>query len=155
MGSTTTNYKTFYDSTAFKKPNKFHPNRMNVEEELKCFAEKNTSVLMEIPLVKCLQTNEAIRDGASPSMKHKDYVHIHVDKEQLMHKIQNVLSECLCVITDAHTISRHKASEMLIFILSDSDRMKLQSDDTYTHAIGYAMKGHSLNVKTLHQMLEH
>ena len=22
--------KTFYDSTAFKKPNKFHPNRMNV-----------------------------------------------------------------------------------------------------------------------------
>lgn len=145
---------TFYDSTTFKKPNKFHPNRVNVKEQVKCFAEMNTSVSMEIPLAKCVETNQAVRDGTSPFKKHKDYVHIHVDKERLMHNIQNVLSECLCVIRDAHTISRHKASEMLIFMLSDSDRMKLQTDDTYTHAIGYAMKGHSLNVKTLRQMLE-
>ena len=38
-------------------------------------------------------------------------------------------------------------------MLSDSDRMKLQNDECYTHAIGYAMKGNSLNVKTMCHMI--
>ena len=39
-------------------------------------------------------------------------------------------------------------------MLSDSDRMKLVHDDTYTHPIGYAMKGYSLRVQTVHDMIE-
>ena len=40
-------------------------------------------------------------------------------------------------------------------MLSDSDRMKLINDDTYTHPIGYAMKGYSLKVETIHDMIEY
>ena len=39
-------------------------------------------------------------------------------------------------------------------MLSDSDRMKLANDDTYTHSIGYAMKGYSLKVQTIHDMIK-
>ena len=40
-------------------------------------------------------------------------------------------------------------------MLSDSDRMKLINDDTYTHPIGYAMKGYSLKVETIRDMIEY
>ena len=39
-------------------------------------------------------------------------------------------------------------------MLSDSDRMKLVNDNTYTHPIGYAMKGYSLRVQTVHDMIK-
>ena len=33
--------------------------------------------------------------------------------------------------------------------------MKLINDDKYTHPIGYAMKGYSLKVETIHDMTEY
>ena len=77
-----------------------------------------------------------------------------VNFAQLQEKINVLIAEAHCVIKDAHNICRQKASESLIFILSDSDRMKLITDDTYTHPIAYAMKGYSLNVKTMRQMVQ-
>ena len=32
--------------------------------------------------------------------------------------------------------------------------MKLLNDDTYTHPVAYAMKGYSLNVKTMRQLVD-
>ena len=63
-------------------------------------------------------------------------------------------AESKCVIKDAHNICQDKTSEILIFMLSNSDRMKLVNDDTYTHPIRYAMKGYSLRVQTVHDMIE-
>ena len=39
-------------------------------------------------------------------------------------------------------------------MLSNSDRMKLVNDETYTHPIAYAMKGYSLKVQTIRDMIE-
>ena len=57
------------------------------------------------------------------------------------------MAEAKCVVKDSHNICHQKSSEILIFMLSDSDRMKLLNDDTYTHPVAYAMKGYSLNVE--------
>ena len=61
------------------------------------------------------------------------------------------MAEAKCLVKDSHNICHLKSSEILIFMLSDSDRMKLLNDDTYTHHVAYAMKGYSLNVKTMRQ----
>ena len=77
-----------------------------------------------------------------------------VDYNDLVEKINILIAEAKCLVKDSHNICRLKSSEILIFMLSDSDRMKLLNDDTYTHPVGYAMKGYSLNVKTMRQLVD-
>ena len=74
--------------------------------------------------------------------------------ELFCQELSVMLAESLAVINDTHNICRKKASEIILFMLSDSDRMKLINDDTYTHVIGYGMKGYSLPVNILHEMVE-
>ena len=143
----------FYDTLFLKKPNKFHENRNILKEDIKKFAEVNTQCIMELPLVKCVDTTAHDIDGIGPFKKHNSIIQRTVNIEEFKVNVQNVLTNTLCVIKDAQNICRHKASEILIFMLSDSDRMKLQNDECYTHAIGYAMKGNSLNLKTMRDMI--
>ena len=143
----------FYDTLFLKKPHKFHENRNTLKENVKQFAERNSQCILEVPLVKCVDTSTPDIDGIGPFRKHKQINHQSVNSDEFKVNLLNVLSDTLCVIKDAHNICRHKASEILIFMLSDSDRMKLQNDECYTHAIGYAMKGNSLNVKTMCHMI--
>ena len=65
-----------------------------------------------------------------------------------------LVAEFKCIVKDAHNICHDKSSEILLFMLSDSDRMKLVNDETYTHPIAYAMKGYSLKVTTIRDMIE-
>ena len=74
--------------------------------------------------------------------------------ELFCQKLSVTLAESLAVINDTHNICRKKSSEILLFMLSDSDRMKLVNDNTYTHVIGYGMKGYSLPVNILREMVE-
>ena len=144
----------FYDNETLRKPTKFHHERKNVQNKINFFADYNFTVLMEVPVVTAFDNNKTGRHANTPFR-----TRVHCESppliwEKLFSELSVVLAECLCVIKDAHNICRSKASEILLFMLSDSDRMKLLNDDTYTHVIGYGMKGYSLPVNVLCQMVE-
>ena len=94
------------------------------------------------------------RDGESVFRKVKNVEKNPIDLDSLIGKVKYLAAECKCVLNDAHNICRDKSSEILLFMLSDSDRMKVDNDATYTHPIAYAMKGYSLKVQTMRDMIQ-
>ena len=144
----------FYDHVISSKPTKFHNRRNELKEQIKLYAQFECDVIAELPLVLGCEIVRNERDGESPFRKRKNFRQSFIDLKLLLDKVNILAAECKCVIKDAHNICRDKASEILIFMLSDSDRMKLVNDDTYTHPIGYAMKGYSLRVQTVRDMIE-
>ena len=59
---------------------------------------------------------------------------------QITETIGVLASEAEGVIQDSYNLSRSKATEVLVFMCSDTDCMKQTSADTYTSIIGYALK---------------
>ena len=57
------------------------------------------------------------------------------------------------MIYDSHQLNRKKAHEILTFLLSDSDREK-SVNGIDNIPIVYALKGYSLNTKTMRHLIE-
>ena len=145
----------FYDHAISSKPTKFHSKRNELKKQVKLYFQFKCDVIAELPVVHGCEIVCNERDGDSPFRKRKDFTHSRIDLKLLLDKVNIVAAESKCVVKDAHNICRDKASEILLFMLSDSDRMKLINDDTYTHPLGYTMKGYSLKVETICDMIEY
>ena len=145
----------FYDHAISSKPTKFHSKRNELKEQVKLYSQFECDVIAELPIVLGCEIVCNEQDGDSPFRKRKDFTHSRIDLKLLLDKVNIVAAESKCVVKDAHNICQDKASEILIFMLSDSDRMKLINDDTYTYPIGYVKKGYSLKVETIHDMIEY
>ena len=144
----------FYGCNPKKKPTKFHKSRNKMKEEGKFFARAHCEIISELPLLFGVEDNLNPRNGTSPYRQSGIISAEDVDYNDLVEKINILMAEAKCVVKDSHNICRQKSSEILIFMLSDSDQMKLLKDDTYTHPVAYAMKGYSLNVKTMRQLVD-
>ena len=144
----------FYDNDIIKKPSKFHPRRKEVRSKIGFFSEYNCTVLMEVPEMSGFDSCTSNRQSNSPFRERNNCPENIFQLELFCQELSVTLAESLSVINDAHNICRKKSSEILLFMLSDSDRMKFINDDTYTHVIGYGMKGYSLPVNTLCEMVE-
>lgn len=144
----------FYDKECLKKPAKFHAERKEVLNKINFFSEHNFTVLMEVPELCAFDSFCTQRDGSTPFRERVNLSVNGFNREKFSEELNVTLAESLCVLQDAHNICRRKASEILLFMISDSDRLKLLNDDTYTHVIGYGMKGYSLPVDVLREMLE-
>ena len=144
----------FYGCNPKKKPTKFHKSRNKMKEEGKFFALAHCEIISELPLLFGVEDNLNPRNGTSPYRQSGIISAEDVDYNDLVEKINILMAEAKCVVKDSHNICCQKSSEILIFMLSDSDRMKLLNDDTYTHPVAYAMKGYSLNVKTMRQLVD-
>ena len=144
----------FYDHVISTKPTKFHNRRNELKQQVKLYAQFECDVIAELPPVPGCKIVHNERDGESPFRKRKNFTHSVIDLTLLVDKVNVLVAELKYVIKDAHHICQDKASEILIFMLSDSDRMKLVNDDTNPHSIGYAMKGYSLRVQTVRDMIE-
>ena len=141
----------FYGCNLRKKPTKFHESRKKLKEQFQFFAKANCEIIAELPLLHGIEDNMKPWNENTPYRLSGSVQNQQVNFAQLQEKNDVLIAEAHCVIKDAH-ICRQKASEILM--LSNSNGMKLLTDDTYTHPIAYAMKAYSLNVKTMPQMIQ-
>ena len=125
-----------------------------MKDEGNFFALSHCEIISELPLLFGVEDNVNPRNGKSPYRQSGKISAEAVDYNDLVEKINILMAEAKCLVKDSHNICHLKSSEILIFMLSDSDRMKLLNDDTYTHHVAYAMKGYSLNVKTMRQLVD-
>ena len=63
------------------------------------------------------------------------------------------LNECSKYLNDTHQLQRHRACEILAFILTDTDRF-YKSHTPANNPIAYALKGPSINMDTMRLMIE-
>ena len=59
------------------------------------------------------------------------------------------------IIKKSSEMCCQKAKEMLIFMLSDTDRIKSENMESYTHPVGYVLKGPSLPASKMHNIINH
>ena len=111
------------------------------------FSEHSSTVLMKVPEVCGFDRCNSSQDRNSPFRKRINTTEQIFNIDKFARELSATLDECIC---DTYNICQSKASEILLFMLSDSDRMKLLNDDTKTHVISY-----SLPVDVLNQMVEY
>ena len=58
----------------------------------------------------------------------------------------------MCAITEAHDLERRKATEVLLFLLTDTD-CSYNKDKPSSIPVAYALKGRSLKTETTRQMV--
>ncbi|MCG8625032.1 MAG: hypothetical protein MJE68_23910, partial [Proteobacteria bacterium] len=144
----------FYGQKVIQKPNKFHQKKAELKKQVALFAKFNCDILAELPILLGSESVKNQGNGDSPSRERRHFQPEQFDMQILHEEVNVLIAEVKCLVHDAHNICRDKASEILLFMLSDSDRMKLVHDETYTHPIAYAMKGYSLKVSTIRDMIE-
>ena len=78
-----------------------------------------------------------------------------IDVEEITERIKIMTVEAAEVIKKSSEMCHQKPTEMLIFMLSDTDRIKSENMESYTHPVGYVLKGPSLPVSKMCNIINH
>ena len=78
-----------------------------------------------------------------------------IDVEEITERIKIIAVEAAEVIKKSNEMCHQKQMEMLIFMLSDMDRIKSENMESYTHPVGYVLKGPSLPVSKMCNIINH
>ena len=145
-----------YGVQNIKWPAKLHPGVRQLREDLTQYIQYNTRLICEVPLLKGIESQLLLEPDADPAWAYKmlpDFEEEILQISQITDTIGVLVSEAERVIQDRYNLSRTKR-EVLVFMCSDTDHMKVTSADTYTSIIGYALNGPSLPVAQMRGMLE-
>lgn len=80
--------------------------------------------------------------------------HREVEKFPKLEVLRTYINKCANALESAHNIAKPVASEILMFILSDLDRM-FHPEQPHAFPVCYGMKGYSLKTETLRNMIFH
>ena len=145
-----------YGGENIKKPTKLHPEIATLKKEIGVFSQSVT-VLAEVPTYSCTDTDmeHAVAESdASPYMEKNENVGEHLNLEQITEKLKIITLEATELLKKCSEIRRQKATELLIFMASDTNRMKTDQDESYTHPTGYVLKGNSLPVSKMRKLVD-
>ena len=146
-----------YGVQNIKQPIKLHPGVRQLCEDLTEYVKFNTRLICEVPLLKGIESQLLLEPDTDPACAYKmppDFEEEILQISQITETIEVLASEAEGVIQDSYNLSRSKATEVLVFMCSDTNCMKQTSADTCTSIIGYALKGPSLPVAQMRGMLE-
>lgn len=129
-------------------------------KRIKEFCEENVTFLAEVPSLK------AISECNHPSVSQKEEEIGHHSHNE-MNKDKRTLALQECTIPDmltnwyemkeslleANSLGRHLASEVLVFLISDLDRVH-KRERQHAVPVAYALKGYSLTSDLLREMLD-
>ena len=80
------------------------------------------------------------------------YQETEYNEENVQRKIINCCNSTMVCICEAHDLCRRKATEVLLFVLTDTDR-EYSKDKPNAIPVAYALNGKSLKVSTCRQMM--
>lgn len=136
------------------------PKKMPLEKaalgaRLKSFTQNNVELVMEIPSVTAVvQDHSPIEDTNSP------YVWPGRTENVLPHERPGIVMDLVTylqqgkqAIYDVHQVCRRRATEILGFLLSDTDRV-WNPEAPHHIPVAYALKGYSLPVQNARRMVD-
>ena len=138
-----------YGHEVLKKPTKLHSEIQSLRKNLeKCGHEKVTT-LGEVPTYSCTETDftDAVSEAQDSPYVLKRPVRLEIsDLHEIIQQLKIISIESQNIFSKCSDLTRQKATELLIFMASDSNRMKGCEQISYSHPTGYVLKGNSLPV---------
>ena len=136
------------------KPTTLHGQSTTLRPTLKEYSDRNSTFVAEIPVLKGLNNGSETRTLPPDHLYQyvKDITAEFVDGEDVNKDIFHLCQESYKLILKAHNLQRHKASEVLLFVCTDSDR-EFNKDKPTSIPIAYALKGRSIRISTARKMI--
>ena len=142
-----------YADFTVTKPTVLHGQVPFLKEDLKEFSRKKSTLAIEIPVLTGLDRKAEQRHSRDNLYRYvADLSTETVDGESVNKEIFELCQESYKLIVKAHNLQRRKASEVLLFVCTDSDR-EFNKDKPTSIPIAYAMKGKSIRIVTARKML--
>ena len=116
-----------YGVQNIKQPTKLHPGVRQLCEDLTEYVKFNTRLICEVPLLKGIESQLLLEPDVDPACAYKmppDFEEEILQIRQITETIGVLASEAKGVIQDSYNLSRSKATEVLVFMCSDTDHMK-------------------------------
>ena len=135
------------------KPSTLHGQVPLLKEDLKEFASKKSTFVLEIPVLTGVDRNVEQQHSQNNLYKYvADLSTEIVHGESVNKEIFELCQEAYKLIVKAHNLQRRKASEVLLFVCTDSDR-EFNKDKPTSIPMAYALKGRSIRIVTARKML--
>ena len=142
-----------YADLTVTKPSVLHGQIPILKEDLKEYAKKKSTFVLEIPVLTGLDRQLEQRHSQDNLYKYVDDLSAEsVHGESVNKEMFDLCQEAYKVIVKAHNLQRRKASEVLLFVCTDSDR-EFNKDKPTSIPIAYALKGRSIRIVTARKML--
>jgi len=137
-----------------KRPVGLHPIAKHLRSVIKEFARQNSKFIMEVPSIELSEQYESWTSDVynEAYMRSKQRVIEDHDDMAINVELCAILKRCTTALLRAQHLERRKATELMFFVLSDTDR-GINDKKTSTIPIAYGLKGKSLNGETLRKML--
>ena len=119
------------------------------------FVSEHCVLAVEVPTLECIdiKTFENLENVNNPMYRFRPpYPRSQYDEKEMKHKIVECCNSSIECVHEAHDLCRRKATEVLLFLLTDTDR---EYSKTKSNAIpiAFALKGKSLKVSICRQMM--
>ena len=136
------------------KPTTLHGQSTTLWPALKAFSDHNSTFVTELPvLTGC--NNNSVTHTLPPNHLYQyvqDIASEFLDGEEVNKEIFDLCQESYKLVCKAHHLQRCKASEVLLFVCTDSNRA-FNKDKPTSIAITYALKGRSIRISTAPKMI--
>lgn len=144
---------TLYVEGKGRYPRKLGSDIAELQNDLKYFCKRNVEFLAEVRSVVAkpcchldtiLQKKDVDLNGHTKLRKLTRLNNVQ-DTQKVMHELNDSIREAYC-------LCRHMASEVLVFLISDLDKIHIR-EKIYSCPIAFALKGYSLNTNVMRQMI--
>ena len=145
-----------YAKDPLSKPQCLPDHVSELKEDLKAYCE-DVELVAELPMIKGIDSqwnanqhmsNFIFRKGRSTGPRDN----IITNVEYINTRIIDLCTQSIRLIESAHQLERRRASEVLLFVATDSDR-QFNKDKPSSVPIAYALKGRSIRNSTGRKMI--
>ena len=120
---------------------------------LKKYLESNSELVVEVPSVVCEDEEVDVSGICGAYALPLNFMSKGSNLNSLCACLQLLTSTCKQLVEEAYELEQRKATEILAFVLSDTDQM---DDPQYPNqvCVAYGLKGYSLTTDVLQEMIE-
>ncbi|VDI01697.1 Hypothetical predicted protein [Mytilus galloprovincialis] len=142
-----------YPKNNEKFPTRLHPQIKHLREELKDFRKNNVEFVCEVMSMKATQCSHSSEHPNSYLRGRHNGREISCSSQILVSEMHCTVHKARTCLETAYNLSRRKATEVLVFIIANTDRFNNQ-ETPHALPIAYALKGYSMKTDVMRKMLD-
>ena len=142
-----------FDKIDIKMASKLSIENKEIAKCIELYIKTKCKILCEVPVLRCtvgpLTPSDSMKVYSFGSGKQENVV----SDEDIKHEIIEMCKDVTILLQECYEMQRKKATEVLLFLLNDTDRMYSDKSTTCV-PIAYCLKGYSLNVSTMRKIVD-
>lgn len=129
---------------------KLHPTSRQLRKEVREFVQTNSRFVLEIPTIHGVHGEMAV--GVNAYGMIPETLLNEVDEPEVSRRCEHLMTDLKTWMEEVHRHMREPATELGVFMLSDSDRI-FHPQQANNLPVGYIMKGNSLKTPTFRKIV--